>query len=187
MKKCISLIVACDKKNGIGKNNTLAWNYKSDMKHFREVTNNVSDINKQNVVIMGSTTWNSIPIKFRPLKGRHNYILTRNKQKYEKDIKNLENVYVFDSIEQSIKKAIDDNNIENIFIIGGSQVYTECILKNLYNKILLTRINKNYDCDVFFPKIEDKLKLVDCNPNKFIDYDLCLEIYENQNLHEILI
>lgn len=48
------------------------------MEYFREVTTTTLASNKQNAVIMGRRTWESIPPKFRPLSGRKNYILTRD-------------------------------------------------------------------------------------------------------------
>jgi dihydrofolate reductase/thymidylate synthase len=47
------------------------------MKFFRELTQRTADPAKQNAVIMGRKTWESIPAKFRPLKGRINVVLTR--------------------------------------------------------------------------------------------------------------
>lgn len=47
------------------------------MKYFRELTQRTRDPAKQNAVIMGRKTWESIPLKFRPLAGRINVVLTR--------------------------------------------------------------------------------------------------------------
>ena len=68
----INLIVAVDSKYGIAKNGNLPWNIPSDMKYFKNVTIHVENISKQNVVIMGKNTWESIPKT--PLKGRLNEI-----------------------------------------------------------------------------------------------------------------
>ena len=48
------------------------------MSYFREVTTATEDPGKQNGVVMGRRTWESIPPKFRPLNGRTNIVLTRN-------------------------------------------------------------------------------------------------------------
>jgi len=52
------------------------------------------------------------------------------------------------SIEEAIKKAslIDR---EKIFIVGGAQIYTEALL--LANKLDLTLVEGNFNCDTFFP------------------------------------
>ena len=50
----ISIIVAIDKNNLIGNNNSLPWNYPEDLKYFREIT-----LNK--TVLMGKNTkWDDI-------------------------------------------------------------------------------------------------------------------------------
>ena len=49
------------------------------MAFFKRVTSDIEGhANKQNAVIMGRKTWESIPQKFRPLKDRLNVVLTRN-------------------------------------------------------------------------------------------------------------
>ena len=45
----MKLIVALDNKNGIGKNNKLAWNHSCDLKYFSKLTKG----NGNNCIIMG--------------------------------------------------------------------------------------------------------------------------------------
>ena len=58
-----SLIVAVSENNVIGTENTLPWNLPNDMKYFKEKTIG-------HTVIMGRKNFDSIPIKYRPLKNR---------------------------------------------------------------------------------------------------------------------
>ena len=62
----LKLVVACDRRGGIGKNGTLPWNLPTDLKHFQKLTRGKND--NSAVVLMGRNTWESIPAKFRPLK-----------------------------------------------------------------------------------------------------------------------
>ena len=43
--------------------------------------------------------------------------------------------------------------IENIFIIGGSEVYKEAIQDTRCSKIYLTQLSEEINCDTFFPSI----------------------------------
>src|SRR5689334_4792565 len=79
MNQVFSIIVAVDEQFGIGRNKLLPWNIPGDMKHFKEITTRSSE-GKQNFVIMGRKTWDSIPEKFRPLPGRVNCVLSRDLQ-----------------------------------------------------------------------------------------------------------
>lgn len=56
----ISLIVAFDNNNAIGKNNEIPWHLSEDLKRFKSIT-------MGHTVIMGKNTWLSLP--FKPLKG----------------------------------------------------------------------------------------------------------------------
>ena len=82
----LTIIAAVTRKNGLGVNGTLPWKLPKEMAHFRKATSALgsiptgsSDPSKQamNAVIMGRKTWESIPIKFRPLKGRINVVVSR--------------------------------------------------------------------------------------------------------------
>ena len=83
-------ILACTHNGGIGLNGKLPWRLKEDMKLFKRITTTIQNPNdkekgKLNAVIMGRKTWESIPMKFRPLPNRINIILSKtiNKQEIE--------------------------------------------------------------------------------------------------------
>ena len=88
-----AIVAASAGSRGIGIGNELPWKLSGDLKHFAKVTTMVGNAStaspkstatdnlaaaKQNAVIMGRNTWNSIPAKSRPLKGRTNVVLTSN-------------------------------------------------------------------------------------------------------------
>jgi len=129
-----SIIVAIDEKNGIGKENTIPWYLPEDLKYFREKT-----IGKgNNVVIMGRNTWESIPTKFRPLKDRHNIIISKSYSTYH-------------DLDDALNYVKLMENIDEIFIIGGEMLYKEAIKRKECNKLYITRIKGDYNCDKFFP------------------------------------
>ncbi len=62
---------------------SLPWKIPGDMAYFKELTSRTVDPAKQNAVVMGRKTWESIPAKFRPLAGRLNIILSRSEAQDE--------------------------------------------------------------------------------------------------------
>lgn len=77
------LVVAATRKLGIGKSGTMPWKLPGDLAYFKELTSKTAESGKQNAVIMGRKTWESIPAKFRPLPNRVNVVLTRNAAGHE--------------------------------------------------------------------------------------------------------
>lgn len=159
MEKTFDIIVAVDRKNGIGKNGALPWNLPEDMKHFKAVTLAVSDPRKQNAVIMGRKTWESIPEKFRPLTGRLNIVLTTNKA-YGLPPSVIK-AYSLDVALDIASSGTYQESVENIFVIGGASVYTQAIDHSRCQKIFLTRIDADFHCDTFFPSLDQKFSQQD--------------------------
>ena len=158
-----SIIAAVDKKYGLGKKRQLAWDLKADMKHFKDTTLQ-AELGKQNAVIMGSTTWESIPERFRPLQGRINVVLSRRK-----DFSLPDGVILSGSINDALDSLTGMGvGLNQVFIIGGASVYNEAINHPLCQKIYLTEIQKDYDCDVFFPHINPKL-FSKINASEFVE------------------
>ena len=136
----VSLIVATPSNLAIGKNNQLIWNLPKDMKFFMETTTG-------HPVIMGRKNYESIPKKFRPLKNRTNVIITRNK-KYAAD-----GCIVVNNLEDSIK-ALAKENYEEVFVIGGGEIYKRFLEKNLIDRMYVTHIDQAFDGDTFFPEVD---------------------------------
>ena len=169
MKHKIYQIVATDKKNGIGKDGVMPWNLPGDMKHFQEITTRTKDPQKQNMVIMGRTTWESIPKKHRPLKKRLNIVLSRNTE-YKAD-----GAKVVDDIKKAFNLA--DESIEKIFIMGGASIYKHTIDMPEITGLYITKINKIFDCDAFYPDVPkqfSKIKKLGSNKDGEISYDFLL-------------
>lgn len=129
------IIVAYNNKKAIGKNNSLLWYCKEDLKLFQEKTQNTS-------IIMGRKTWESLPKK--PLPKRNNIIISST-------LLQENNFYVCKTIEESIK--LSKSLSENIFIIGGEKIYKEFI--NIVDEIHVSYFDNDLDGDSFFPVIND--------------------------------
>ena len=137
------LIVAVCKNYGIGKNNTLPWHIKEDLKHFSEITKG----NKKNAIIMGRNTWNSLNKKH--LKHRDNLILSTSLN-INYATSNNDIIKTFINIEE-LNMFIKSKNYEDIWIIGGEKIYKKFIEDHLVNECYITVIDNEYDCDTFFP------------------------------------
>jgi dihydrofolate reductase len=136
----VSLIVAIPTNLAIGKNNQLIWDLPKDMKFFMETTTG-------HPVIMGRKNYESIPEKYRPLKNRLNVIITRNKN-YKAD-----GCIVVNNILDSLK-YLSVKNYEEVFVIGGGEIYKRFLENDLIDRMYITHIDESFDGDTFFPVVD---------------------------------
>lgn len=131
----LSIIVATDRKNGIGINNQLPWHLPEDLAHFKRTTSG-------HTIIMGRKTFDSIG---RPLPNRRNVVISRNIE-WQHD-----NVSSYSSIADALKSVED----AEAFVIGGAQIYQQAL--PLANKLIVTEIQDEFQCDAFFPAIDKNI------------------------------
>ena len=133
----LSTIVAIANNNVIGKDNKLIWHLPEDLKRFKQITTGKN-------IIMGRKTFESLG---RVLPNRKHIILCND---MEMDIDN-ENVEILDDISK-LDKYI--NSGEENFVIGGATIYK--LLMPYVNKLYITKINQDFEGDVYFPEIKDE-------------------------------
>ncbi len=133
----ISLLVAMDQNNLIGRDNQLPWHLPADLAYFKQVT-------MGHPIVMGRKTYDSIG---RPLPGRENIIVTRN------PAFTMEGCKVIHSIEEIIKLNNNDKEQE-LFVIGGSEIFKEIL--PFADKLYITEIDEAFEGDTFFPEIHQK-------------------------------
>lgn len=136
----VSMIVAHDLNNGIGKDGKLLWYIPKDLKHFKKMTLGCT-------VVMGRKTYESLP---NALPHRENWILTRDESYIPKTRFN-DKVRVFHSKEELLAEAHRLLKA-NIFIIGGGEIYN-LFLEDATN-IITTVVDEVFDADTFFPKLK---------------------------------
>ena len=136
----ISLIVAHDKNRVIGYESKMPWHLPGDLQYFKEMT-------MGKPIIMGRKTFESIG---RPLPGRRNIVITRNKQ-YKSD-----GIETVSSLEEALMLTKND---EEVMIIGGEQIFRLAL--PLANRLYITHINAELNGDTFFPSYEG-WQLVHC-------------------------
>ena len=133
----LSIIVAVAKNNVIGKDNKLIWHLPEDLKRFKRITTG-------HTIIMGRKTFESLG---RVLPNRTHIVLSKDTDFKVQD----ENVQVINDI--SLLGEYISSEEEN-FVIGGASIYK--LLMPYTNKMYITKINKEFEGDVFFPEIEEK-------------------------------
>ena len=131
----ITIIAAISTNNALGKDNDLIWRLPADLKRFKKVTSG-------HFILMGRNTFDSIG---KALPNRTSVIITRNTQ-YQQ-----EGCLIANSIEEAIRFAKDE---EEVFIIGGAQVYHQAMERNLVDQLDITLVHQEFDADVFFPEID---------------------------------
>jgi len=131
----LCVIVATDSKHGIGINNTLPWHLPEDLAHFKRTTSG-------HPIIMGRKTFDSIG---RPLPNRRNIVITRNPEWSHAGVETVS------SLQEAAALVAD----ADAFIIGGAQIYAESL--PLATRLIVTEIDKSFDCDAFFPAIDPQL------------------------------
>lgn len=153
------MILAVDEKLGLWKDNTLSWRISEDMRYFKNTTSDTQDLAKHNALIMWRKTWESIPAKYRPLPDRVNCVLSRSITDESIDSKIDDFVLYFNSLQSCLDELEQKNNIEDVYIIWGAFLYNQVISDERLDKIYITRVFWNYDCDVFFDGIPDDFSL----------------------------
>ncbi|XP_053956865.1 dihydrofolate reductase [Anastrepha ludens] len=158
-----NLIVAVCENSGIGLNGELPWRLKSELKYFSTTTRRRQNPKKHNVVIMGRRTYYGIPENKRPLFDRVNVVLSTTLKPAELP----ENVLLHSSLEaamQHLEQSDQQEQIDTVWIVGGSQVYKEAMDSPRCHRLYLTKILKDFKCDTFFPNIPADFQEVEPDP-----------------------
>lgn len=154
---------------GIGFENELLFRCPADMNFFIEKTTQ----GKNPIVIMGHRNWDSIPYKFKPLKGRINIVTTRNPDSF----KDIDNVYAFSDPIRALEWGKKYPNGGDIWVIGGQDIYTALLEECDY--LYLTDIPGNNPADRFFPDYMPYFKHTTC-----IKHGICQKSGLHYQIHE---
>ncbi len=125
----MKLIAAVSQNGVIGDGNTIPWYVPEDFKHFKRTTLNHS-------IIMGSSTWISLPVK--PLPMRENIVISGSNR--------YDNAIMATSINDAVSKATMP-----IMFIGGASIYEQVI--DIVDELIISEINIHVSGDKYFPNI----------------------------------
>jgi dihydrofolate reductase len=130
----ISIISAVAKNGIIGVKNGLPWKLSGDLKYFAKITTGKT-------VLMGRNTFLSIVNMLgKPLPNRRNLVLSEKKD----DITGAE-------VLDNWQKVLDLAKTEEIFIIGGANVYRQAL--PYADRLYITEVDCSPEGDVSFPEI----------------------------------
>jgi dihydrofolate reductase len=116
----------------IGRDGALPWRVPEDLARFRAVTTGAT-------VVMGRRTWDSLPARFRPLPGRRNVVLTRDRGWSAKGV---------DAV-HDLSSALGEP--ADVWVIGGAQVYAAALPH--VERIELTELREHFDGDAWSPSL----------------------------------
>ncbi len=130
----ITLIVARDENGAIGRDGSIPWDIREDLKSFQRETIG-------GAIIMGRKTWDSLPVK--PLPRRLNIVVSS--QKVATD-------YVATSVAGAIEIALSQG-YHRVYGIGGAGIYKEML--PIADRLMISEVDmKAQDADTFFPPLD---------------------------------
>jgi dihydrofolate reductase len=130
----------------IGRSGVMPWHLPEDLRHFRQTTAGAT-------VVMGRTTWLSLPERFRPLPGRRNIVLSRQEGFTAPGAE----------VSRSLRGALADvAPTERVWVIGGGQVYAAAL--PLADRLVVTEIDAAVDGDTRAPCIDETWQVTVVDP-----------------------
>ncbi|WP_425859912.1 dihydrofolate reductase [Arthrobacter sp. TWP1-1] len=138
----VGMIWAQTNQGVIGADGGMPWHLPEDMAHFKRVTTG-------HPVVMGRRTWESFPEKFRPLPDRTNIVVTR--QATWASTPEASGAVVLDSVEEALVEAQFSPGGNEVWVIGGGQVYAQA--QEHCNVAVITVINTDVAGDTQAPTL----------------------------------
>ena len=149
------LIAACDKENGIGKNNSIPWHSKQDLSYFYNKTSTRSP--NKNALVMGIKTFNDIIecVGEKIIQGDNGnriFIVCTNNTENIKQYNDKVKYYNGDISPWNLRLFIEQNNnfyIDKVFYCGGQSIYDQALSYIPYmEEIYITQfVEQSFACD----------------------------------------
>jgi dihydrofolate reductase len=148
----ISIIASMDKKRGIGKDNRIPWHITKDLVRLKNLTIG-------HVTILGRKSFESMLAYYeksgRSTMSQRTHIVVTKDPNYV-----IEEKYglVVNSIEEALRQAQGKLSSEEVFIIGGQQIFDQTI--GIVDRLYLTIVDGGFNCDTFFPDYSQFKKII---------------------------
>jgi dihydrofolate reductase len=132
----VTIVVAIGANGVIGADGGMPWPRTGDQVQFKALT-------MGHPIVMGRATYDSIG---GPLPGRTTIVVTRQPEW------SATGVQVAGGVDEAIAKAtaLDDE----VFVIGGAQVYAEALADGLVDRMVVTRVDLAPVGDTYFPDLD---------------------------------
>jgi len=146
-----SVIAACEKGGGIGKQGTIPWRCSTDMNYFQSVTQGTNAL--KNVLVMGRCTFESIGSK-NLKRDRLTVVLSHDKEQVysDKDIVSYSGSLNPIALKDFLVVAFPALSIGTVFYCGGQTIYEQALVyASLFDSFLITQLEISVDgCDRYF-------------------------------------
>ena len=132
----VTIVVAIGSNGVIGNDGEMPWPRTGDQRQFKALT-------MGHPIVMGRTTYDSIG---RPLPGRTSIVLTRNRDWH------VPGVEVAHTLPDALALALGRD--DEVFLIGGAQVYAEALAAGLADRMVVTHVHLAPNGDAWFPELD---------------------------------
>ena len=139
----------------IGNNGTLPWigKFKKEFQYFIDTTNYIPDGVKneslKNAYLSGKPSPNEGLLDH----SNHKYAIVSKTFEIPESMKS-ESVERFYNISDAVQWIESDPTINDLWIIGGTGIYSECLKNKICSKLYITRIDSDFKADRFFPNFD---------------------------------
>ena len=132
----VTIVVAMGANRVIGADDVIPWHLPEDLANFKRITFG-------HPMVMGRKTFDSIG---RALPGRTTIVVTRQTSWA------ADGVLVAGDLDAALTQAtqLDDE----VFIVGGGQIYAEALHRRLIDKMVITQIRASPAGDTHFPEVD---------------------------------
>ena len=132
----VTIVVAMGANRVIGADDGMPWHLPEDLANFKAIT-------LGHPMVMGRKTFDAIG---RALPGRTTIVVTRQTSWV------ADGVVVAGDLDGALAQAaqLDDE----VFIVGGGQIYAEALLRRLVDKMIVTQVRATPAGDTCFPEID---------------------------------
>jgi len=164
----ISIIVAMDMKNGIGKDDKIPWHIKKDLVKLSLMT-------RGKIAVIGDRSYNSMAGYYdksgHPMPAKEYIVISLDKNFKSK----RNNTFAVNSISEALDR-IRKSKEKEVFVIGGASIYKQMI--EFTDHLYVTIVKNEFNCDTFFPDYSDFKKVISSEEDSEGDFNMTYKVLE---------